>query len=341
MQLHPVFKFNEEVSPELLKLLTKTTLGTNGARYQHLDIEERIYEADQPLFLSIERKNKVLGNIAFCRREKFWYIRYFAFDVAFQAGSNQKVQKERNSLFKNQLTVYFDELLDSENAERIETLYAYIDPKNERSKNMSEQFGFQKIALLRTQSFSRINPKNNRVEKLENWEDIKAFVQSTYGNHLFYFESQSTKPPYYAIRDTKGEIVACAKATVVNWKIARLPGKYGGILTKLIPYIPIINRLIRPEKHTFIVPDLVCIKDNNPDLLEELFSGILAIHKLNLILWWLDQKDPVYTDLSSGLNWGILDKILGRPEVEVVARYAQMNVQDLKVPVFVSAFDMV
>lgn len=341
MQLHPSFKFREEVSPELLQLLTKTTLGTNGARYQHLDIEERIYEADQPLFLSIERNNKTLGNIAFCRRGKIWYIRYFAFDSNFQAGPGENTSNRKNSLFKTQIETYFHSLLNTENASRIEALYAYIDPKNQRSKQMSERFGFENIAQLKTQSFSRISPKNKRVELLEDWNLIKDFVHKNYGNHLFYFESQSSKAPFYVIKDKNGAIIACTKATVVNWKIARLPGKLGGILTKLIPYIPLINRLIKPNKHTFLVPEIVCVKDNSPKVLEELFSGILAMHQLNVMLWWIDEKDPAYTNMAPKVNWGMLDKILGRPEVDVVARYTQMKDEYLKKPVFVAAFDMV
>jgi hypothetical protein len=75
--------------------------------------------------------------------------------------------------------------------------------------------------------------------------------------------------------------------------------------------------------------------------LEELFSGILAIHNLNVLLWWIDEKDQVYIDLSTLVKWGVLDKILGRPEVDVVARYTQMKDEDLKKPVYVAAFDMV
>jgi hypothetical protein len=59
------------------------------------------------------------------------------------------------------------------------------------------------------------------------------------------------------------------------------------------------------------------------------------------MLWWIDEKDPGYTNMAPKVNWGILDKIIGRSEVDVVARYAQMNAEDLKKPVFVAAFDMV
>ena len=40
---------SDKISPELIELLTNTELGTNGARYIHLDTKERIKEADNPV----------------------------------------------------------------------------------------------------------------------------------------------------------------------------------------------------------------------------------------------------------------------------------------------------
>lgn len=38
---------------QLNELLQSTTLGTNGANYQHMDTSTRILEIDNPLFLSL------------------------------------------------------------------------------------------------------------------------------------------------------------------------------------------------------------------------------------------------------------------------------------------------
>ena len=91
MVLSSIFKLRLEATPALLELLNNTTLGTNGAKYRHLDTSKRILEADNPLFLSVERNDKVLGNITFCQRDNFWYIRYFAFSTYTQSGIKKKL----------------------------------------------------------------------------------------------------------------------------------------------------------------------------------------------------------------------------------------------------------
>ena len=52
MGLSNRYTIRREASPALIDLLTQTTLGTNGARYKHLDTPTRILEADNPLFIS-------------------------------------------------------------------------------------------------------------------------------------------------------------------------------------------------------------------------------------------------------------------------------------------------
>ena len=109
--MHPIFKFRTEVTEEILALLESVTLGTDGAHYRHLDTRERIFESDNPLFLSMERHTKVLGNVTFCRREKNWYIRYFAFDGAMQAQGKKK--SSSNGLLKRELNAFFDRQLNT------------------------------------------------------------------------------------------------------------------------------------------------------------------------------------------------------------------------------------
>ena len=62
MGLSKRFTIRNEATPELLELLGRVTLGKNGAMYKHLDTPTRIHEADNPLFVSLERDGKVQGN---------------------------------------------------------------------------------------------------------------------------------------------------------------------------------------------------------------------------------------------------------------------------------------
>ena len=127
----------------------------------------------------------------------------------------------------------------------------------------------------------------------------------------------------------------------MNWVIVRLPGKMGGILTKVIPYVPFLRKLIRPEKHQFLVPEIVWTKNNDSRLLTELFEGMLADEKLNLILWWTDVKNPLYQHIKSKVNWGFLNKLIGITPVDVVQLKSESEEQESNEPIFVTAFDMV
>lgn len=325
-------------TPEIIDLLESVTLGTNGAHYRHLDTRERISVADNPVFLSLERNGKVLGNITFCKRETNWYIRYFAFDNRFQASGNKK--SSGDNLIKREIVSFFIDAFEKGDAK---SFYAYIDPNNVKSLWMSENFGFKTISRIATQSFSRVSPKDsNRIQKINDWDEIRDNVRSNFSHYQYYFETQSSKPPFYILKDENDEIIANAKINLASWEIKRLPGKFGGVLTKLIPFIPRLNKIIRPKKHSFVVPDSVWVKDDNPKILEELFEGILFHEKQNLILWWLDEKDKLYCTVKSKTKWGLLHKIIGVSYANVVVRKnGQIQSTEINQPVFTSGFDFI
>ena len=66
------FYVRETASEAVKDLLLQTTLGTEGATYQHLNTDEILQQLDKPLFLSLERGNSALGIVTFCRRQKNW-----------------------------------------------------------------------------------------------------------------------------------------------------------------------------------------------------------------------------------------------------------------------------
>ena len=314
--MHPIFKFRTKATEEIISLLESVTLGTDGAHYRHLDTRERILEADNPLFLSMERHTKVLGNITFCQREKNWYIRYFAFDSSMQSLGTKKSKSE--GLLKKELNGFFDEQLKSG---EVESFYAYIDPRNVKSLWMSENFGFETIGEIATQTYSSVRkPKSGRVIVDTNPRGIPAEVQAHFQSQRFFFNEQLIKGKHFSIRDNNGDLIAFAKTTSAHWEIKRLPGKFGGTLVKVLPYIPLLNRLIKPKNHSFLVPEAVFIKNNDPQLLTELFDGILAHMNERVIIWWVDEQDELYTSIQSKINWGLLNKIIGVNQVNLVER---------------------
>ena len=345
MELHPIFKLSEETSPELLELLNSVTLGTNGAQYRHLDTTNRIFEADNPLHLTLERNNKIIGNITVCRRENHWYVRYFAFDLGMQSTGKFKSKGAKTGLLKQELQKFFDTMLVGDpELGKIDSFYAYIDPNNQKSLWMSESFGFESIGNIATQTFSRVNPKERqRVERIDDWRTIEPLIEEKYSRYNYYFLDQTKKPPFYMVRNSEGEVIACAKISLSKWEIKQLPGRYGSLLVKIIPFVPWLNKLIRPKEHTFVVPEAVVVKDNDANLLSELFEGILYREKQNLILWWVDEKEPLHAKNLNKIKWGLLHKLIGVTKANIMVKTQTDHSSGNKSqqPFYTSGFDFI
>lgn len=331
MDLHPAFKLYEESSEAQLALLDGTILGTNGARYKHLDTYEKIHACDNLLHLSLERGGKLQGNISFCRRQNSWYIRYFAFAESAQASGIEKSTKMRDGLLKRELKAFFESVFEGAYGPRIEAFYAYIDPKNVRSLWMSENFGFQTIGQIATQTFSRSRPKASKhLELLSDWNEIASLQARQFGKQNFYTPVQAQKGPWYVLKNSSGDIVAGARFYQAHWQFQRLPGKWGGVLTRCVPWIPGMRKIIRPADHRFLVPEGVFALNNDPDLLEQLFEGMLAAEKKNLLLWWVDEQDELYNSTRLKVKWGLLHRAVGVHHADVVClrqdeAYAQLR----------------
>jgi len=335
--LNQPFWFTEEPDEATVRLLKSVTLGSNGARYRHLGIEHRIHQLYRPLFVSIVRRDRVLANATFCRRASNWYVRYFAFDQLLQARSMPVSNIRQTNGLKWKLNAFFDNaLLDPTGPQ---SFYAYIDPRNERSLNMSANFGFTSAAKIATQTFSRLRPKNHSVEVIDDLTKIKKWISNRFGDRPFFHDYQTlNNTPFYVLREN-GEIVAFAKVHRASWQIERLPGKNGALLTRLVPFIPIVNRIIQPAHHCFGVVDAVWSKNNDKRYLSHLFEGILAREKVHVLHWWVDHKDSLYRSARKTLNWGLLHKINGVHNVDLVVKTKEQLIVDK--PVFVSGFDFI
>lgn len=344
MGLSSRYTIRREATPALLDLLTQTTLGTNGARYKHLDTPNRILEADNPLFISLERDGKVQGNLTLCDRGRQWYVRYFAFANQKQASKNVNRVPKSNSRLKMEMASFFDEIFDGKLGDAPDAFYAYIDPANDRSKWMSEQFGFRTEAQLISQSFSRTKPRTvAHVQQIESEELIHECLAKVASSHAYFVKKHAEKGPFYGYFNHAGEITGFVKVTKANWVIERLPGMLGGIFTKLITITPGIRRIVKPKDHSFLVPESLWIKDNDPGVLSALLEGILAAEKVNMMLWFVDRREPLWRECRQYVDWGLFHKMTPQPIVDVVVlRHNPLKMDELRSkPIFVAGWDMV
>ncbi len=315
--MNAAFRLYEEATPELIEFLSKTILGTNGAKYQHLDTEKRIAELENPLHLSLFRNEKIIGNISFCRRGKEWYIRYFAFDIIFQ-GTGQVKKTNSNSVLKKEIIQFFKNKIDTGEVDRF---YAYIDPNNSKSSFLAKQIGFQKSGMLHTQTFSRLKPQlQENLLLIEDETLITHLIEKNFSSESFYHQ-QLQRGRFYALYDNQGEIIAFAAARKYNWKIHQLPGKNGKLLTHLIPFIPIIRQFIRPKLHSFIGIDNLWSGYDGEVNLNNLLEGVLEKENQKMLIWWTDSRIEKYT-LT---NWGITNKLFHSNNVHLYSFPETLN----------------
>ena len=342
MTVKPPFVLRDTYSDEVLNLLKTVTLGSNGARYKHRHIENRISKLYKPLYLNIERNNSVLGNITFCRRDIGWYVRYFAMDTSFQSPRSIQTQsKSKKNSLKRKISSFFDEIFEEEDAPPL--LYAYIDPRNDRSLWMSQNFGFYTAAQIATQTFSRIRPKVKAdVQQPKDFSFIESKVREENNNKPLYFDYHTfrAETPFYTLTKN-GKTVAFAKTHQAEWVIERLPGKSGNLLVNIIPFVPGVRKVVRPNAHKFTVIDSVWALDNDKNYLEELFEGILEKENKNTLVWWVDQKEELYKDVKDTINWGLLHKINGVNQVDLVVRRKNKSKLPFELPTYVTGFDFI
>jgi hypothetical protein len=113
------------------------------------------------------------------------------------------------------------------------------------------------------------------------------------------------------------------------------------LLTRVVPFIPGLRRIIRPKRHTFIVPEAVYVEGHDTQLLEALFEGILALEQEHLLLWWVDNQEPLYIKSKSTISWGVLHRIVGVNNVHMVVKHSTTYTADYSKPSYTCGFDFV
>jgi hypothetical protein len=338
----------------VVELLKQTLIGTEGSLYQLLDTEQKIHQLDQPHFFFIQRHQKTIGTITICERpvtvEKqpalALYIRYFAFDPAYQSNASNK-NRERNSV----LDQHWKKILDTGNlstdepGKRSTFFWAFIDPQNLRSFNVNERFGFETIGTFSTIAFSRFFPKKSgQVERLaaadrkSTLEKIKVF----YKDYALFSDVHLFEHNNYFVYRQDGEIVAGIQANPARFRIVSLPGIGGKIMIRLIPFIPFLRRIIHPEAHRFLASEGLFWLPGHENKVEPLLNSVLAITRHYSLLIWEDNNSNAVKNLR--LKWGALQGLKKNNEINIVAKFIAFDPAKTDwiktAPKYLSGFDM-
>lgn len=342
------------VAPQsVIDLLKNTLIGTEGSLYQLLDTESKIHLLDHPHFFYIERNNKALGTITICERnvslgkteKQALYIRYFAFDSAFQGSGNKA--RDRNSIFDQHWKKIFNtgSLSDSEVEFKSTFFWAYIDPQNFRSFNMNERFGFETIGKFRTIAFSRFKPKPCSDVTLilpEDKREVIELIKKFYSNYSFFSEVHLfDQNNFYALKEN-GKIVAGIQANPAKFKIISLPGIGGKIALKVFPKLPYLKKIVNPSENKFLATEGLFWLDGYENQVEKLLNAVLHLTKHHSMMIWEDASVQRIRKLP--LKWGTLQKIKKDNEINIVLKDVNLSAMELDIlrttPKYLSGFDM-
>jgi L-amino acid N-acyltransferase YncA len=290
----------------ILALLRKTIYGTKGPKYQHTGQELKLQNLKNPIFFILRKQDETIGFYCLSEREIWvnqekylgYYGRYLAIDENHQGNGFGKLLKKKAV-----------EYVES-NSISPSVLYSYIEENNTRSFNISQKMGFETISTLETVLFSRLYPTaDNRVARIDKVElpEILEKLELQY-SHTFLrtFENINYQNNYFVLKEN-GRIVAGLQANPTRWKIVEMGGVGGKILLNVLPHIPILKRLINPEKYDFMAIEGIFMESNSEEYLYPLIEGVLHHFSMSSALFQLDSQSAILNLFKKRGDLGLLN----------------------------------
>ncbi|MFZ2286801.1 MAG: hypothetical protein WAV93_07440 [Bacteroidales bacterium] len=349
---------------EIIALLKATVLGSEGGmRYSMQNTPERIRSYGDGLsFMALYKKSSLKGVIGVCRRATLnrgvrydsTYLRYLAIQSAFQTEKAPSRRRERltedtDSFRQRILSVIRDpqHVTGEENdGTASHVMYAYVESSNERSRNMINQAGYEYIRSFLTVAFSRFSPKpDSTVTRLRTEEEpaMAILLEEYYRDYCFYTDEFSFYDHRYYVLRRNGEIVAGVGAIPAQYTVVNVPGVWGWLMMKVLPYTPWFRRLFRPREFRYIILNAIYCRKGSEELLPDLFEAVCAEEGYHTALTWLDDHSFLYDTLRTNRRMGALNRMLNAKPGLVYALFTGLSPTETEKfydsPAYISGFD--
>jgi hypothetical protein len=331
------------LTDEARHVLENAPLGTEGVVYEHLNRDEHIEHLHNPVLLSIQEGDRILGTAVFCQTDvsvgthvyNAYYVRYFAASGEIRGRGIMKhfsgKTMEAVRLGEREKTIYF----------------ASVERKNHRSFKVVSGAGYENLGVMRTNGFSRFFPrKSSSIERINTEQqrcEVLELLQEQYREHaLVHFNSIFLHDDYYVIRHN-GRIVAGCQFHRVKWAVRSMPGLTGKLIVGTTPYIPLLNRLFNPAAFNFLGFEGIYCEPGYENRLEELFEGLLWQEKRYSAMYWMAETCPVRQRIQSAIRPGLLHSFVQDAHTFIMASTTGLTEDEMadlrKRPLFASAFD--
>lgn len=331
-----------EATPEIVNLLKNTIYGTHGPRYKHTGHDQKINHIQNPFFFRLLKDEQVIGTYCLSQRlvkiaageALSFYGRYFSIRPEY-------IGQGYGSLLKKEAIAYIERIMEAPFF-----FYSYIEESNQRSLAISKKDGYQPIGSLEAVLFSRLYPKQDaKFSRLPPTEYPKMLLQlqATYQDYtLVQLDRVFYEQNYFVLKEN-GEIIAGVQGNPVAWHIMHMPGLTGKIVKYILPYVPVLNRLINPRNHQFLALEAVFVKPGREHALLTLLESTLAHFGYTSALLMLDVNCPLRQQLKSLGNLGLMNTLNKSIYTQVMVKTNGITEEEIKSypeqPIYASAFD--
>ncbi|HUS86701.1 MAG TPA: hypothetical protein VMW76_05620 [Bacteroidales bacterium] len=358
-------KLTSDTNDSITSLLDNTILGIKGGmRYTLRGIARRISAYNNIRFITLYMGTRIAGTIGLCYRG-IWtghkayhssYLRYLSFLPGFQAAldarglDKSRHRKRDTDSFKSKVLTFFSkpQMLDFPGYEKDDkhVMYAYIESKNERSKNLIHQFGFEHIRTFLTVAFSRFSPKADPgVSPIEEKDKgrMTDLLKDYYDNYSFYTDEFVFHDNRYYVMKEGDEIIAGISAIPSSYTIVNMPGVWGWVFMNVLPFIPYYRRLFQPGEFNFLSLGMIYCKKGREKVLETLMGSVCATEGFNTGLTWVDDRSDLYDMLRGDIKMGVINRMLNAKPGLVYANFINFTDEEKDIfyesPAFISGFD--
>jgi hypothetical protein len=354
----------DKADEEIIALLKETVLGSEGGmRYSMQNTEERIKAYGDGLsFMALYKRNSLKGVIGMCGRNTMnsgvpyssTHLRYLSVQSAFQTEKAPARKNDRHSFVEESLKQKIFPMFRGSNRDGDDAgepaephvMYAYVESRNERSRNLINQAGYEYIRSFLTIAFSRFKPEPNAsVTRLTPEEEpaMAGLLAGQYSNYCFYSDEFTfTGHRYYVLRKNN-EIVAGVSAIPARYRVVNVPGLWGWLMMKVFPVTPLFRRLFQPEEFRYVILNAIYCSKGNEDLLPDLFEAVCAEEGYNTALTWLDDHSELFDVLRTNRRMGMLNRLLNAKPGLVYAYFSGLTQEETvkfyECPAYISGFD--
>jgi hypothetical protein len=313
--------------------------------YERKNTAELIRLLKQPYLFAIHEGEQIVATAVFCHTQPMvkgtpfngYIIRYFA------AGDSIRG--------KRIVKYYAGKVMEAvRETEQEKTIYVgCVEKGNIRSFKVVQNAGYEVLGMQSVNAFSRffpnLQPDIERIHSDNEKSEVLNLLRHHYQNHvLVHFDYLFLKDNYFVIRE-QGKIVAGCQYHRVHWAINNMPGFTGKIIMKVLPNLPLLNKLFNPRRFEFLAFEGIYCKPGCEKTLLRLFEGLVHRETLNAALFWMGETCPHRHAILHYGKLGLLNHFVKDSGVYIMTSYRHMNQKDIDQlrsgPLYASSFDYI